>query len=124
MAAEDWLNVGLTMILIFGLLTGARYLKVLYIDSIPKWSPSVVLLVYNGLVAALVLLDRYTGLTLPAVFVPVAVVGGNAALVSLFGLPPGLRRRNPKSSAAKSDIDPNRERIVPTAKKKRHKKHK
>ncbi len=114
--------MGLTMILIFGILTGARYLRIMFADSIPKWSTWTVLLVYNGFWAALIVADRIAGpFSVPSVLVPVAVVGGNAALVTLFGLPPGLRR-TPKPKP--EPIDPSREKIVFEARKKRHKKRK
>ncbi len=124
MTAEDWLNVGWTMILIFGLLTGARYLKVMYAGRIPKWSTWTVLLVYNGVIGALLLAGRLGGIALPAVVTPVAVVGGNGALLTFFGAPPGLRR-TPKAQRTRSGPvapDPSREKIVPSAKKRRHKK--
>ena len=121
MILGDWLSIGLTVLLMFGLLVGTRYFKAHYAHTLPKWQPVPVLLVYNAILTALVLASRYSStFTLPEVVAPVAFIGGNAVLMHLFGIP----RFGRAKKAAAPPTDPNRERIVPTAKKPRQKRRK
>lgn len=117
----DWSSIFLTVVLVLGLLVGSKYFKAYYGHVLPKWRPIPVLIAWNALLTLVVLLDHYAqGFTVPGYLAPVAFVGGNATLATFFGVPEFGRRK----TAAKPATDPERERIVPTAKKKRHKRRK
>lgn len=121
MVLGDWLSIGLTVLLTLGLLVGTRYFKAHYAHNLPKWQPVPVLLVYNAILTVVVLFSRYSNaFALPEVVAPVAFIGGNAVLMHLFGIPQFGRAKK----AAAPPTDPNRARIVPTAKKRRQKRRK
>ncbi len=126
MTNADWTNLALTVAGVGGLLLAARYIKPRL--RLPVVSPWLPILIYNGLWAALLLLEHYTALSLPGVLAPIGIVGGNGVLVNFFGLP-SLSRSPDKAAGrggaargrgtAPKKIDPDREPLVPKAKKKR-----
>lgn|GEM_PF-1906266 len=122
MSSSDWQNLALTVLGVFGLALLSRVVKRRM--ALPAVSPWLVLVPYNLIWAAVLLAGRYNRLNLPAFVLPVALVGGNAALVNLFGLPllrplgAGTRTR----PGAKAAPDPDREKLLPKARKKKRSK--
>jgi ABC-type uncharacterized transport system permease subunit len=117
----DLLQVGLTMAGVFAALFGARMARKRL--TLPKPPLYPLYIGYNGLIAAILLLLHFAGVIVPGPVAPIAVVGGNAVLAELFGLPklPARARKAKSKKGSAADYDPNREKIVPEAKKKRHK---
>lgn len=121
MSSADWQNLAVTVIGVFALATASRLVKRRW--EIPAVSPWLVLVPYNVLWATLLIAARQLEWGLPAFAMPVALVGGNAALANLFGLPilrPLLTRKRP--SAARAKPEDGREKLIPRPRKKKRQK--
>jgi hypothetical protein len=117
----DYINVAVTMLGVFAMLMLGRWARRRY--TFPKLTHLQAYFGYNAIVVSLLGALYLGGLSLPAWAFPVALVGGNAILAEVYGLPKlgGPRRRKPKKGAATAAADLARQKIVPEAKKKRHK---
>lgn len=118
-----WLDLSLTTIGVFGFLWTARYLRYRGFRPVVRLWP--LFLSYNGFWALMFVAERYVeAFTLPAFLAPVALVGGNGFLVSLFGLPTlSLSRMKPGTRGPKAPPpDPHRYKIEPKSRKKRQRK--
>ena len=103
--------------MVFGMLYATKYARAYFPDSIPKWNPVPVLLVWNAAWLVLFLVARSAAIALPAILGPVAIVGGNAVILTVFGVP----GRTAKPKELPAGVEPGRERIVPEPKKRRRK---
>jgi hypothetical protein len=108
------------MVVVFGMLYATKYARAYFPDSIPKWRPTPVLLIWNAAWLVLFLIARATALALPQILGPVVFVGGNAVILTVFGVP----GRATKSKEQSSTVEPGRERVVPEPKRRRHKRRK
>lgn len=115
MSSADLINLAITVGGIVVLLSIARYIK--QRELAPAVSRWLLFIGYNGLVGGVLLAGHLLGWGLPRFLAPVLIVGGNGAMISVWGPPSfGLRRRAKQPAA-----DPGRERIEPKPRKKRRK---
>lgn len=119
MSAADWQNLAITVLGVFGLATVSRLVKRRW--NPPEISPWLVLGPFNVIWAVLFILGMKFQWPLPTFVMPVALVGGNAALANLFGLPVFSRRAARKRRSG-SASDPDREKIIPRSRKKKRQK--
>jgi hypothetical protein len=118
LTGTDWYNLATTVIAVFGLaLLSRKARSVLKIPPVHPWIPFAV---YNLIWAALLIAGSRSALILPGWAAPVGLVGGNAALVNLFGFPWARRVDGPKQEMrTRRDPALDRERLEPRRKKKK-----